>query len=78
MVHTQPTSADVGDSAGIHTPADVGWKSGCSDRDIRVGMIEERSRKLPGVCIIGCGHSDILFSWFRSIQKNKNGLCKGI
>ena len=45
MVHTQPTSADVGDSAGIHTPADVGWKSGCSDRDIRVGMIEESVEK---------------------------------
>ena len=32
--------ADAADSDLFHTPADIGWKSGCANRDIRPEMIE--------------------------------------
>ena len=40
IIHTQPTSANAADSYLFHTPADVGWKSGCANRDLRPEMIE--------------------------------------
>jgi hypothetical protein len=40
IIHTQPTSADAGDSDVVDTPADVGWKSGCPDMQIRPEIIE--------------------------------------
>jgi hypothetical protein len=43
IIHTQPTSADTGESAVIHTPADVGWKSGCPDKEIMAETIERVS-----------------------------------
>jgi hypothetical protein len=45
IIHTQPMSADAGDSDVVDTPADVGWKSGCPDMQIRPEIIELVSRK---------------------------------
>jgi hypothetical protein len=45
IIHTQPTSADAGESAVIHTPADVGWKSRCPDIEIMAETIKTVSMK---------------------------------
>jgi hypothetical protein len=43
IIHTQLTSAEGRESAVIHTPADVGWKSGCPDKEIMAETIERVS-----------------------------------